>query len=621
MELLDKEFLKYSNDNHCNIIPKEEFDGLVFRTFNVIADNITKSLGPLGSSATIFNGKIEEATKDGYQILKNYRFRNRYMAMIYNLIFQPCTKMNNTVGDATTTVIALTNELFNAWRRYEDTLSTLYRLPRQFNKAWNEVIDALCEKSMEKATPIDPSDYDTIYNIAYVVSNGNEEISREIATVYKEAKSPSIKQKDSPTNKSYISPINGFEFPTNMIDEIFIKNQDGTTHESDIFTMIFDHMIDNDMFQILIGINRVMRSLGNKLLIIAPGYDKLMLDTIVNQFIRAEFAQYGNTNMILTGYKLGDLEPNQLSDLSTILKSKFISQEIGNKLKETNGDYDTFVEKVLEDESYEYYRIIGHVDKALLTYSTGTIFQVKDIESDTRYQEVLNKARIDLDNIIASTNNELQSYSIKIYDAQARIMQLEMKNYIYYVGADSNLQKQIIWAAIEDVIKCVRSAIKTGITPGCQINLIKSCSELSSEITNGREDSDEFTGEEKLKLAIIDIISTALVNVYSRVLNGPEGLGIVKLLPRWNSTTKDGVEQLLQEAKEKCGNTIAESINCGKVFDLETLEYSDKIITSAETDTMVLKTASDLVNLLISGNQCIVVDPDVDSSHEETVLM
>ena len=57
-------------------------------------------------------------------------------------------------------------------------------------------------------------------------------------------------------------------------------------------------------------------------------YDNKMLDTIVNQYIQSEFMQYGCTNIILTGYKLGDIEPNQMTDLAVILRSKHITQTL-----------------------------------------------------------------------------------------------------------------------------------------------------------------------------------------------------------------------------------------------------------------------------------------------------
>ena len=127
-------FLEYAQKNQCNIIPKEEFEGLAQEVFNTIASNLCKSLGPLGSSATILDGMMTEATKDGYSILRKYCFHNIYKKMIYNLILAPCTRMNNTVGDGTTTAIALTNALFNHYQKNKGSLETLYRLPRQFNQ-------------------------------------------------------------------------------------------------------------------------------------------------------------------------------------------------------------------------------------------------------------------------------------------------------------------------------------------------------------------------------------------------------------------------------------------------------------------------------------------------------
>ena len=49
-------FLEYSNETQSNIIPQENFEDLTHEVFNVIATNLSKSLGPLGSSATILDG-------------------------------------------------------------------------------------------------------------------------------------------------------------------------------------------------------------------------------------------------------------------------------------------------------------------------------------------------------------------------------------------------------------------------------------------------------------------------------------------------------------------------------------------------------------------------------------
>lgn len=625
-------FLEYAQKNQCNIIPKEEFEALAQEVFNTVATNLCKSLGPLGSSATILDGMTTEATKDGYSILTKYCFHNIYKRMIYNLIIAPCTRMNNTVGDGTTTAIALTNALFNRYKKQKGSLETLYRLPRQFNHMWDNVIEDLTRRIQEKATPIQSDDYDTIYNLAYVSSNGNTEISKAIAETYKASGSPAIKQKDSPTNKSYITPIDGFDFPANLIDEIFVRNEDGTVNEKDIAVMIIDHKIETDFFQnVLTRINKVMKAKDTKLLILAPSYDNYMCSTVLEQYIRAEFASspIHEVNLVCASYSMGKLAKHQLEDLAIILGAKVINQDLAATLTESivNGNVDAVIDKILEDPKYKLYQLIGFAKSALLSCDSGAIFQPNDLEKNNRYQEAIRSAERELKNVIAQTDFEKKSYASKIYEANARVLQLKMRNYIYYIGADSDLQKQIIWDAVEDVIKCVRSAIKTGIVPGCQITIASCCSDAIRDISekysqNGKTPTfDDFSADDKLRYSIIMMIGDSVEDVYRQILHGPEGMGIIKTLDRWEHTanTEEAVKAIQSEALRKTNEIIRESYDKKQVFDLETLEFNPGIVTSAETDMMVLAAASELVKILISGNQCIYRDTELNDVHDTQV--
>lgn len=648
------EFLKYSNEKQINVIPQENFEALVEEVFEIISSNITKSLGPLGSSATILDGMYTEATKDGYSILSKYRFHNRYKKMIYNLIKAPCTRMNNTVGDGTTTSIALTNAIFKRYKENKATFEILYRLPRQFTKAWDEVINEICEDVKLRSIPIDPDNYNTIYNLAYVTSNGNKEISTAIASCYKEAKSPNIKQKDSPTNKSYIKEVEGFEFPTNAIDVVYVRNQDLTAEEIDVATMIFNFKIETDFFnKVLIPINEVMRSMNKKLIIIAPSYDEYMCETILKQYVNHECQKYGVINLILTQYRQGKLTPYQLEDLSVILGSKIINEPLSNLLVEkfTNISHDTVVDNIINEPTYELYNTIGKADKVLTSCKNGCIFNVYNVNEIPEYKEALMRAEKELQDIIDSTQMEKQNFAARIYEARNRVMQLKMNNFIYYIGADSDLQKQIIWDSVEDVIKCLRSAIKYGVVPGCQLNVIQAINELM----------EKYEGKVSLKTQILDIIRSAIIDVYSSLLHGPNGMGMIKLIDKWydvmtfysdedkekiakyNTILNDenisneekiqtakeakefisikepqAIEQLKAAGVEKSVEIIHQSIEKNLVFDLESLEFNKDIITSAETDVMVLTVASELIKILINGNQCIFLDSDINESHTET---
>jgi chaperonin GroEL len=616
------EFLKYSNDTQSNIIPQAEFEGLVQEVFNVISTNLSKSLGPLGSSATILDGSLTEATKDGYSILKNYRFHNKYKRMILNLIMGPCTKMNNTVGDGTTTAIALTDALFSTYKSCKDKIYASYRLPRQFINTWDKVVKDLCDRVSDYSKPID-LDSDTIYNLAYVSSNGNKEISENIANIYKETASPSIKQKDSPTNKSYVEKIDGYDFAANLISDAYVKNEDLSTEESDIYVMIFDHKLESDFMQnVIFKINEVLKAKGSKLLIIAPQYDVLMCETILQQYTTIEFRQ-GNINLISAQYLRSKVDDNDLGDLAVILKGKVITQSLATEMTASiyaDGS-DTMVENILEDETYPLYQLICHAKSAMLTCNNGSIFKPDDdIFEYDRYKDLVNRANQDLSDIESQTDNERQSFSEKIYKANARVMKLHLNTYIYYIGADSSLQKNIIWDSVEDVIKCIRSAIKYGIVPGCQLSIIKAATDRILELQSYyNSQNSEIPEDVILEIMILEMIVKSCELVYIKVLRGPDGLGIHKLIPRWQYTTEEGLPELNKEANAKKEEILLESIKSMKVFDIETLEYNENIVTSAETDVMVLTVASELVKILISGNQCIVMDPDVDNSHQETV--
>ena len=614
-------FLEYSNENQVNIIPKESYEGLVYSVFNVIAENMAKSLGPLGSSTIIMDGMLTEATKDGFAIFKNIRFHNRYKKMIYNLIKAPCTKLNNTVGDGTTTSIVFASNLFNIYKSKKGSISTLYRLPRQFTKEWDACIEEIIQGIKNAAKPLDPAAESAIYNICYVTSNGNEEISKNISDVYKDTPSAVIKQKDSPTNKSYIKPIVGFEFASNLIDEAYVRNEDLSVEEKDITSIVFDHKIDTDTCEkFIMPLNEALKASNKKLLVIAPYYDALLCNTVLKRYMNIEYQKYGALNLIMTQYNLAKIKDHELKDLTTILRCITITEDMVKELNEisVHGSLDQFLEDV-EDPQHKFYRLLGKADRANLSCTNGSIFHIDNIEEDERYQEVLRAAYADLNRAKNEVSEERQSYAHKIFEANARITQLEMKNYIYYVGADSALQKKITWDSVEDVIKCVRSSIKHGIVPGCQITISRVCGDLIEKYLDGETEAENLSVNTRLKIAIFGIIQIACAMTYSNVLEGPDRMGIIKTIDGYQKKDPKEFPDLIKEASEKVSDIVLTSITNNKVFDLDTLEYSDKIMTSAETDIMVLLAASELVKILISGNQAVYLDSDVNESHQESM--
>jgi len=637
--------LSYSQANHCNIVPKEEFENLVQEVFNVISYNLCKSLGPLGSSATILDGNITEATKDGYSILKNYWFTNQYKRLIYNLILRPCTVMNNSVGDGTTTAIAFTTELFNRYKEQKNSISELYYLPRDFTRAWDECIQELIEEIKLRAKPLTSKDSEKIYNIAYVTSNGNEEISKEISSIYSDSNLPSIKKKRSPSNKSFSKKIDGYDINANLIDTSYTNSDDLSVEVPSAYVLIFDRTIDVDIFEnIIVPFNDICISSNKRLIILASKYENQLCETILKQYIIKEKKYLNYINLYLLQYNNSKLKDYQLNDLSVILDCKIINNDLftilNDRIMEDKVGIESIFDSSLQDETYDLYGIIGQCKSANLSCMNGSIFKPSILNSE-RLEDTKNIAKLNLENIIKTTEYERQNYSEKVYDAQNRINQLNMNNYIYYVGANSELQRQVLEDSVEDVIKCLESSFKYGIVPGSQLTIARIVDDIKEKRYKDKikipKNFDVLTDEQKaeytnipkdkilikhdeLRLKIFEIIGYAVSKVFEKVLIGPEGNTLMQIMDKFLSDENDNILKDINKLRKVSYRDIFEISRDKNIsFNLETLSWDSNIITSAETDIMVLTVASELIKILISGNQCIICNSDMKNT--ETVDM
>jgi len=359
-------------------------------------------------------------------------------------------------------------------------------------------------------------------------------------------------------------------------------------------------------------------------------------------YLQMSMQQNSDVFCVLT--KHGYLEEHQLNDLSVITQGKIINTEMTKDMilylmdASDGNKYDfmelclgrTDVSELPENNNIKintslFNGIIGHAAESLLSRDNGSIFRVNGIAENERYIETLKYAEVELEQLRNKTEHERKNYSIKVSKANSRLSQLNMKNYMYYVGAESELQKRILHDAIEDVVKCCRSAVRHGVVPGCQLSVIRACDEIIEEIKNeynGDVENLNVPIDAQLELVLLSIISNACIRVYKHILIGPEGVGILQTIEQWQDIAAGGneaIERLKKRAADKCNQIIDESIQKNMAFDIDTLELNPNIITSVETDTQVLIASSELIKILISGNQCLIVDAMDENAHEEIV--
>lgn len=608
------DLLDYNMKKNVNVIPKESYEKLVHIVFNTVAEILSKSYGPLGSNTIISQGRWSSTTKDGFTIFKNIIFNNKYKTMVYEQMRPTCTKLNNTVGDGTTTAILLTAKLFEKYKEYENIFNSMHLLPREFNSAWNDVISEIIENIQRYGKRINNLSKDKIskymYDIAMISSNGNEEISRTIANVYKESDSPSIKYKNSPTNKCFMTSINGFEYPTSLFDECFCKTEDLTVDLENVKVLLFSIKIEPEQFETIIKeVNEIYRDKNQKVLVIAPSYDELMSKTTFIDYTKQEWMKYKSFNMYPTQYLFTKLYDHQMEDLAALLGCKIIDLNMMKEIKETleeNPDtYDLF--------NFDRLGIIGTVPKVTLSIYNGSVF--KDIDTDREeYKKLLSKAEKELNEISNNINNDSKDFSMDIAKAKSRISQLKMSSYIYNIGSDSRLETGMLIDTVDDVIKACASAYKFGIVQGSQISILKACNELILKYDNKNE----------LKEKILSMIKHAVISMYNMLIDGPEHNGLDRILykikndqiifNKFNLTYLDYDQDYLSNLKERLFNYIIDkNLDTNKTFNIVTCEFDESIIVSTETDINVLTASSELIKLLISGNQFLFRESGLDT--------
>ena len=598
--------MTYNSKTSANVIPKKDFTQLVMETFNTVTEVLKQSLGPLGSVSLILDGQYTSTTKDGFAIFKNLKFTNLYKSMIYNLIKAPCTKLNNTVGDGTTSAIVLTNYMFGWYMAHISDVDILFRLPRDFIRTWDEVIDTLEDKIRGYARPIS-RDKD-IYDIAYVTSNGNEEIATNVDSIYAELDSPVIKLKMSPTNRCYTEAILGFDFPANLIGDWYVKNEDMTTTETDMRALVFDCRVDADIFEkIIVPINDVFMSRCHKLLVIAPGYDELLLGTTFLTHAKKEYTRNnGALNLYAAHYLYGKLEPFQVEDLCAVLGCTVLNVDRVKTLLTIMGTksqgevYDWLDCDLTTLDPMDERRAVGSIPKAQLSIYNGSMFSDFDLKNNTFYQLQLSRAKSELPKLLGNIEADKKNFSMEISKANARVAQLMMQSYIYYVGANSTLERNVIYDSVEDVVKAVRSATRFGVVPGCQLSIVRACNELLKTM-----DIKDY------RRLILELIRTSTANLYQAILCGPDGNGVDRMLPYLDENIYDTSNHITVT-----NELLRISFEINSVFDVEKLDFNPDIITSVETDIYILRASSDLVKLLISGNQCLYLDTFLNSAEE-----
>ena len=620
-----------------NVLRKEETEKRIAPVFKAMADVIGRSVGAYGSPTIISIYPETHSTKDGFTIMKYTNPKNQLDREIFGMAFAVCERLNNLVGDGTTTSILATNAIYEAYLERKSTFDELMVSSKDIMDAFERVKDKVLNVLRTKAVKINtlPKEemLDYIKKVVTISSNDDKDVIDNITSLYSELGYPAIDISLSVDGKTKAYCVDGFSCNVHLNDAIYLNNDDKTAIEKDIDVLIFDHKVIMSTYDNIIKpIANECRLRKRKLVVIAPFYDSIAIKQKIANELNMEFEKMKSITTILTTCASAtSFDKTALSDLAMLMNTSIITRELEDELIEKGERFamgalvridkrqleltssvlivkdaergDGYIKPyslVTPEEQDMIYGVsdelsvmtLGHCSNAILTMNKSTFKGFN--YNQARYAASLNAAKIALEEA-ENKYKEMGTFNLEITQAQNRLHSLGLKVGKIEVGAETSMKQKFLKDVYDDAVKGAASAFDNGIVLGCNVSLVNSIYDVHTET------SDE------LEITICEILEVGFKSVYARVIQNMLGENRKDITVN-NPYTK---HLNLNEEFDADDNSllvdhiINRSIDNEIVYDLREKKFSSDIINSLDTDVQVMNATIGLLSMLIAGNQFI----------------
>lgn len=570
---LETEDIRNIDTHRWNVIPRDEFRDLVRGVFNNAAYILQNTLGPFGATTFIEEYGTNHVTKDGWQLLKYINPENPTDRAILKLLKSIAHQVVVKVGDGSTTSIVASAELL----RVIEQSGLLENIsPRDLLSKINKTVEEITKEIKKNATEINKDgDLEEIRHLAYISTNGDNNIAQMIQKIYQETGNPAISFATSKTNQTKLEILNGYKIDfVTYIDRMFINTDDGLSVQNNPMILTFNHRIDEDYYtKIIAPLTNIATANRRKLVVIAPAYTNKLMEKLSVIL----YSQYNTTKTTESVFLRASLINNNSYDLYNDFAALCGSMVIN----------DTLVKETLELESSEEIiekamSWVGSVEK--MEVAEKYTFISGFINKDEEMLKLLTNDAINKYETILSNTLEFETLTVDLIQAKDRVSKLKCKMGYIHVGGNSEIAKKANYDLVEDAVKACESAYKYGYNNGQNLAIIKA----SLDILKDMGEVDENNKDDVIKQVICNSIVDAFTGVILRIFAN-----------KYAKITQDDIKEII--------NRIKKCIDDNTAYDLYEEKYSTEIINSCMTDIEILKSVSSMVALLLSSNQMVSI--------------
>lgn len=469
-----------------NLIERDEFTEIIGTTSHVAAGIVKRTLGPYAHTTIIDDGSHTYPTKDGWSVLQRIRFQDPVHQAIYNVLKTISGRINDKVGDGTTTAMVVADHFIRILSDHEE-LST-YR-QKDVTDALIDVASQVTFYLRESAIHIEPAPteenpkFNEIYDVAMVSSNGNPQLAAIMQEIYQKTRNPNVMVDTNGGITTTYEIQNGYRLDVNFLMSERYANTSERYYYGDQphNLVIFDHNVNYNTHAALIEAIVTQSNMHRTpVILMAPYYDDMMSSSIaimVQNFLAKNPTAIPGLVVIQIPEMSTAVVRNSVLDfaaLSNVTITNAAKVKLFAELRHNDKvteESDKIHDPVNDMEGYQFTTAQELLTSCMTSISDFTIgktfFTLHNPDrSTTRYKEILLKATEDYEEAVKAVTDAPTAVNRKLAEATYRYNKLSGALGVIHVGGASDIERSCTKDIVDDTFLACRSAYEHGVVAG-----------------------------------------------------------------------------------------------------------------------------------------------------------
>lgn len=555
---------------YSNIVKKDKLREIQGQVLEEIRDALVQSYGPYGSNTLIYNDStLNKYTKDGHEILSGIQILNEIEASVQRDLVQITNNTVRKVGDGTTAATILSSIIFKTFTELEGKY-TPYKLMRLFDKTVKEITKNIMERNRA-------FDFNTAYKIAMISTNGNEKISKEIASIYeKYGNEVYIDVTITTQDRNVVKVYDGLSMSEGLYNSAYMNiPKENKADIRDCHVYYFDDPVDTpEMMSLLNAIidKNIFQPVKDK-------SKKVVPTVILTPHISRDMSTYiEQVEAVMTNCKGMDKPP--LIIINNIFKTGNVEDIIKMcgcppikkyiNVEQQKEDIKQGIAPTVKNVE----KFCGYCDEVVATTKESKFINPKNMVTRDKEGNITGYTD-EYKSLLDFLKTELERYkedgedAAKIGGMRRRINALKANMIEYVIGGISMADREALKCLVEDAVLNCRSAAEHGVGWGANFEGLIA----SNKVRKKTEDED------------IRLIATTIYESY---------VELITTLYKTMNLSDEKIESIIRTEEP---------------YNMVTEEYDGNVLSSIMLDPVILDSINRLLTLLFTCNQFIVDDP------------